>query len=86
MSSKFTDQLIHIDPRSHLEVYDSHHRYAKNLRLYFKEYMRLLGPEGLSQMSRKETKTDSEIFKAFFKWLDSDENKPEVSIEQHCSF
>eukprot|EP01031_Cornospumella_fuschlensis_P028803 gene28803-34770_t len=78
MSMKSPDQLIQIDPRSHLEVYDSQHRYAKNLRLYFKEYMRLLGPESVSQMSRKETKSDSEIFKAFFKWLDGDENKPEL--------
>jgi hypothetical protein len=38
------DDLIEIDPRSHLEVADHPlHRYAKNLRYYFQEYARVVG-------------------------------------------
>ena len=43
------DELILIDPRSHLEVADEKHRYAKNLRLYFQEYARVVG--GLNVLS-----------------------------------
>jgi len=32
---------IRIDPRSHLEVFDRKHRYGKNLRLYYEEWVRL---------------------------------------------
>jgi len=32
------NNVIYIDSRSHLEVADKKHRYAKNLRCYFKEY------------------------------------------------
>jgi hypothetical protein len=39
---------IEIDPRSHLEVADSKHRYAKNLRYYFQEFARLMGTVGMS--------------------------------------
>ena len=40
------DELIQIDPRSHLEVADNKHRYAKNLRFYFQEYARVVGGLG----------------------------------------
>ena len=43
------DELILIDPRSHLEVADIKHRYAKNLRFYFQEYARVVG--GLNVLS-----------------------------------
>ena len=43
------DELIKIDPRSHLEVADVKHRYAKNLRFYFQEYARVVG--GLNVLS-----------------------------------
>ena len=43
------DNLILIDPRSHLEVADFKHRYAKNLRFYFQEYARVIG--GLNILS-----------------------------------
>mmetsp|Transcript_23412 Transcript_23412/g.39009 ORF Transcript_23412/g.39009 Transcript_23412/m.39009 type:complete len:941 (+) Transcript_23412:88-2910(+) len=42
----FRLDIIPIDSRSHLEVADKRHRYAKNLRLYFKEYTRLFGAPG----------------------------------------
>ena len=36
-------RVIEIDPRSHLEVADyPKHRYAKNLRYYFREYVRII--------------------------------------------
>jgi hypothetical protein len=38
--------MIRIDPRSHLEVNDKRHRYAKNLRLYYAEWRRLGSPTG----------------------------------------
>lgn len=31
---------IRIDSRSHLEVFDQKHRYGKNLRLYYKEWVK----------------------------------------------
>jgi hypothetical protein len=41
VTGDYCEMLISIDSRSHLEVADKHHRYGKNLRLYFKEYSRL---------------------------------------------
>lgn len=32
---------IRVDPRSHLEVFDRKHRYGKNLRIYYDEWVRL---------------------------------------------
>lgn len=37
-----SEDLIPIDPRSHLEVADRQHRYSKHLRLYYKEFIRIL--------------------------------------------
>eukprot|EP00981_Chlorochromonas_danica_P014266 scaffold7649_cov165-Ochromonas_danica.AAC.6 len=36
-----SEDLIPIDPRSHLEVADRQHRYSKHLRLYYKEFIRI---------------------------------------------
>ncbi|KAJ1393495.1 hypothetical protein B484DRAFT_277571 [Ochromonadaceae sp. CCMP2298] len=70
--------MIPIDSRSHLEVADRNHRYAKNLRLYFKEYHRLHGDADIvepTSSSRKWTRYDP-----FFQWLDGSERLPEVHL------
>jgi hypothetical protein len=70
------DNLIRIDPRSHLEVADRHHRYAKNLRLYFKEYTRLFGCNAFVTISSE----GYDRFQSFFQWLDdTSTTKPELS-------
>ena len=74
---------IPIDSRSYLEVADKHHRYAKNLRLYFKEFCRL-HPEISQQISRSPIScgyksTDESMsssskwdrYDPFFQWLDN---------------
>ena len=77
--------LINIDARSHLEVADSKHRYSKNLRLYFQEYIRLHSDiewEQYTQQIRYNDKNNNnnnsndnddkwQHFKRFFQWLDS---------------
>jgi len=71
--------LINIDARSHLEVADSKHRYSKNLRLYFQEYIRLHSDiewEQYTQQIRHNNDNDNgngnwQHFKHFFQWLDS---------------
>lgn len=75
--------LIPIDSKSYLEVADKHHRYAKNLRLYFKEFCRL-HPEISQQISRSPIScgyksTDESMsssskwdrYDPFFQWLDN---------------
>jgi hypothetical protein len=47
--------IIPIDSRSHLEVADRKHRYAKNLRLYFKEFHRLEGVQGVQGVQGVDT-------------------------------
>lgn len=79
---------IHIDPRSHLEVSDKHHRYAKNLRLYFQEFVRIRGLKDVSK-DLPTTLNDLDklnLFEQFFAWLDDDKCKPEVCIlNTHCT-
>ena len=76
--------IIPIDSRSHLEVADKKHRYAKNLRLYFKEYHRQNPNEindapsssaGVITPSKKWARYDP-----FFEWLDNQEILPSVSL------
>lgn len=79
------NDIIPIDSRSHLEVADRKHRYAKNLRVYFKEYHRLNGitdivdqptnTNGSSTPSRKLAR-----YNPFFEWLDNEESLPNVSL------
>lgn len=61
-STKSTDDIdvIEIDQRSLLEVFDTKHRYGKNLRYYYKEWQNI----------NKQNESD---LKAFFSWLDSPE-------------
>jgi hypothetical protein len=84
--------LIPIDPRSHLEVADKKHRYAKNLRAYFKEYHRRHGSTDLAEAhapsssgagspSRKWARYDP-----FFRWLDNEDELPEVRFSTSAIF
>jgi hypothetical protein len=74
--------LINIDPRSHLELADFYHRYAKNLRLYFKEYTRLFGLSAIREDTPNTTEGLRQRFQSFFNWLDNIDEvtklKPEV--------
>jgi hypothetical protein len=56
---KKSDSVINIDSRSHLEVADKKHRYAKNLRLYFKEYHRLYGISDITDPSVTSSNTNA---------------------------
>lgn len=78
--------LIQIDPRSHLEVADRAHRYAKNLRLYYKEYSRLLTAGVIIEPSNDNTATGTvrDRFEPFFRWLDESTKKPEVCPYSHA--
>jgi len=55
-----TTDVIEIDQRSLLEVYDKKHRYGKNLRYYYKEWQNIY------------VSNESDL-KIFFSWLDSPE-------------
>jgi len=75
--------VIPIDSRSHLEVADRKHRYAKNLRTYFKEYHRI---KGLSEIVERSVPNNGNTtpsrkwsrYEPFFDWLDVDEPLPNV--------
>ncbi len=67
--------VIEIDPRSHLEVADILHRYSKNLRIYFREYVRVTGGSDIHDDAGKETK---HRYAPFFEWLDDKNNLPDV--------
>lgn len=72
---------IEIDPRSHLEVADIRHRYSKNLRIYFQEYVKIVGvPDSSSVLSSSKKDVENNHvtnrwshFQDFFKWLDGDD-------------
>jgi hypothetical protein len=70
---------IHIDPRSHLEVSDKFHRYAKNLRLYFQEFAKLNNADVTKISSSFHDQDKWALFEKFFRWLDM-LPKPEVMI------
>ena len=77
--------IIPIDPRSHLEVADRKHRYAKNLRLYFKEYHRLHGSNEIEEYQATVTGASTPSrkwirYEPFFKWLDNADALPNVSV------
>ncbi len=77
--------VIHIDSRSHLEVADRKHRYAKNLRTYFKEYHRIHGLSDIVERSvpSNENSTPSRKwtrYEPFFEWLDNEESSPNVRV------
>ena len=71
---------IHIDPRSHLEVCDKKHRYAKNLRIYFQEYIKIHSID-LVELSTSLSHDHSKwtLFERFFDWLDNSDIQPDVS-------
>ena len=76
--------IIPIDSRSHLEVADRKHRYAKNLRTYFKEFHRQIGADGIAEVQNAGTTvvTPSKRwnrYDPFFEWLDNQEVLPDVS-------
>ena len=72
--------VISIDSRSHLEVADIHHRYSKNLRLYFKEYSRIYGCNSIvEQLSSSSAARKWSRYDPFFSWLDGSP-KPEVKL------
>lgn len=68
--------VIDIDSRSHLEVADRKHRYAKNLRLYIKEFYNLHG--GKDILESFEIKHKWSKYDLFFDWLDNSEVLPNV--------
>uniref|UniRef100_A0A7S3HL12 Uncharacterized protein n=1 Tax=Spumella elongata TaxID=89044 RepID=A0A7S3HL12_9STRA len=75
--------VIPIDSRSHLEVADRKHRYAKNLRTYFKEYHRINGLSDIVERSapNNENATPSRKwtrYEPFFEWLDKEESAPNL--------
>ena len=72
---------IKIDPRSDLEVSDSRHRYAKNLRRYFIEFGTNT-VEGQNVVVNKGELGKWALFSAFFNWLDNNEFPPEVQDEK----
>jgi hypothetical protein len=63
---------IPIDPRSHLEVSDKFHRYAKNLRLYFQEFARHNNVDTSEVPSSSSSSFKRNLFGMFFNWLDND--------------
>ena len=82
-------EYIFIDPRSHLEVSDTKHRYAKNLRTYFQEFIARSWKSGISSpqstlnpnvsMGGQCGCTHCSLFAQFFHWLDDEEPKPEIA-------
>ena len=82
--SEDTSHLIAIDRRSHLEVSDPMHRYGKNLRLYYDEWIR----RGLCTVPRLHSRSaeleklspslELDDYEAFFQWLDNPEDRPEL--------
>ena len=66
VNSKYS---IEIDPRSHLEVFDTRHRYGKNLRLYFKQYMNTMGNANLP-LPNESLIDKTKLFDEFFLWLE----------------
>lgn len=82
--SEDTSHLIAIDRRSHLEVSDPRHRYGKNLRLYYDEWIR----RGLCTVKRLHSRSadleklspslELDDYEAFFRWLDDAEDRPEL--------
>lgn len=80
------NDIIPIDSRSHLEVADRKHRYAKNLRVYFKEYHRLNGVTDIVDQSSNNNGSSTPSrklarYNPFFEWLDNEEALPNVRSE-----
>lgn len=73
-NNDYFNETISIDSRSLLEVADKKHRYGKNLRIYFKEYIKRNDCIELIDLD-----TSSYNFDPFFCWLDDSEKKPEVN-------
>lgn len=71
------NEIIQIDSRSHLEVADPKHRYAKNLRLYFKEYYRQHGSKDITHMENSSQHKWAK-YEPFFRWLDFSSTIPEL--------
>jgi hypothetical protein len=66
-----------------LEVADKHHRYSKNLRLYFKEYGKIFGLDSVIEQihsAKQKGCNKHSCYDPFFAWLDSvADTKPDVS-------
>lgn len=85
-SIKSDSDYIDIDPRSHLEVSDTKHRYAKNLRVYFQEFVNSGSQQSENACSPISSHliegrcecTHCSMFAHFFVWLDLEEPKPEL--------
>lgn len=78
------NEIINIDSRSHLEVADTFHRYAKNLRYYFKEYNKMFGCSSIIESggdgsSSSTQKSRWSRYDPFFRWLDESVPRPNVS-------
>jgi hypothetical protein len=78
-----TSHLIAIDRRSHLEVSDPKHRYGKNLRTYYDEWVRLGLGAALDAYRDEPVSPSQELagYEAFFLWLDNPHGLPELA---HC--
>ena len=73
------DIIIYIDPRSHLEVFDQKHRYAKNLRHYYEIWLKLYQVEDkIKQTSQSLSENDT--WNNFFKWLDTPEEHQILNV------
>lgn len=71
-------EVIKIDPRSHLEVADKYHRYAKNLRAYFREYAKLTDCTDI----QNDTSYRFSRYQPFFDWLDNNNDDPDKVLPE----